>query len=277
MKTSQFKRSRWMYVSLGIMLFALVCFSMAPLVSSMIQSNTSRMSRESLSASEKLESEALGYELVLEREPDNQNALRGLLEVRLTQGDIQGAINPLEELAQLNPQQSAYMLLLAQAKQQAQDYDGAVGTYRSLLASHPEDMRALKGWVDVLVLQNRHSEAVGLVQTKLKKALAAQVDADNSSPTLDITSLQLLLGEIYLAQKQYAQAVAVYEQAMKADSEDFRPVLAKALVLREQGNEAGAQLLFTEAISLAPVEYKDQIKAISTEKSRPAGVDDEES
>jgi tetratricopeptide (TPR) repeat protein len=266
MKISQIKRSRWMYVSLGIMLFALVCFSLAPLVSSMLQSNSSRPNKTTLDISEKLASEALGYELVLEREPTNQNALQGLVEVRLRQGDLQAAINPLEQLAQLNPQQSAYMLLLAQAKQQIEDYEGAIGTYRTLFASHPQDMQALKGWVDVLVAQNRYSEAVGLVQTNLKNAIATQTNPETSSVTLDLTSLQLLLGEIYLGQKQYSQAITVYEQAIKADPQDFRPVLAKALVLKEQGNDTDAQPLFTQAIALAPVEYKDQIKAIAGEK-----------
>lgn len=267
MKTSQIKHSRWTYISLGVMLFALVCFSLAPLVSSMIQSNSSRSNKATLDISEKLASEALGYELVLEREPTNQNALRGLLEVRLRQGDLQGAINPLQQLAELNPQQTDYMLLLAQAKQQIEDYEGAVGTYRTLFASHPDDIRALKGWVDVLVMQDRYSEAIGLVQTNIKNAIATKSNPNNSSVRLDMTSLQLLLGEIYLGQKQYPQALTVYEQAIKADPQDFRPILAKALVLKQQGKDTEADPLFTQAIALAPVEYKDQIKAIAGQKN----------
>lgn len=267
MKTSQFKRSRWMYISLGIMLFALICFSLAPLVSSIIKSKPSNSHSSPINLSEQLNSQALGYELVLQREPNNQNALKGLLEVRLKQGDLQSALNPLEQLAQLNPQQPDYMLLLAQAKQQLQDYDGAIGTYRTILAAHPQEIRALQGWSALLVTQERYPEAITLVQTYLKNAIAAKTNPDNISETLDLTSLQLLLGEIYLAQKQYNQAIAIYEQAIKADSQDFRPVLAKALVLQEQGQNNEAEPLFTQAITLAPLEYKDQIKAMAGEKT----------
>jgi tetratricopeptide (TPR) repeat protein len=264
MKVSQSKRSRWVYIGLAVMLLALLSFSMLPLVSSILKTNlspvTSSANLAGISQQERsqLESEALGYQLVLEREPDNTNALRGLLETRLKQGDLQGAISPLERLAQLNSGQSDYTILLAQAKQQLGDFVGAAAAYQTILVSAPGDMRALKGMVDLLLVQNRQEEAIGLVQTTLKNT--SQKDG------VAAISLQLLLGEIYLNQKRYPEAIAVYESAIQANQEDFRPVLAKALVLREQGNSAEAQPLFDKAITLAPVDYKDQIKAIATEK-----------
>jgi cytochrome c-type biogenesis protein CcmH/NrfG len=45
-----------------------------------------------------------GYAKVLEREPDNVTALKGLAEVRLKQGDLQGGLIPLKKLAQQFPE-----------------------------------------------------------------------------------------------------------------------------------------------------------------------------
>ena len=56
--------------------------------------------------------------MVLKREPDNQVALRGLVEVRLEMKNAQGAIAPLQKLVQLNPGEQEYKMLLAQVKQQ---------------------------------------------------------------------------------------------------------------------------------------------------------------
>lgn len=74
---------------------------------------TAAVSRES-----QLQAQARGYELVLQREPKNQIALKRLVELRLQMKNTQGAIEPLNKLVQMNPGQQEYNMLLAQAKQQ---------------------------------------------------------------------------------------------------------------------------------------------------------------
>lgn len=66
-----------------------------------------------------LELEAKGYELVLQREPNNQAALEGLVNTRLQMNDTVGAIEPLEKLVQLHPDREDYAELLTQVSPQA--------------------------------------------------------------------------------------------------------------------------------------------------------------
>lgn len=265
MKISQPKRTRWIYIGVILMLLALISFSILPLVSSIAQEARvlNGSSSEPTQAEKALETRALGYQLVLEREPDNQNALEGLLEVRLQQGDLKKAIEPLEKLAQLNPQQTDYTILLAQAKQQVGDYEGAIAAYRTILASQPTDIQALKGMADLLLAQNRGGEAVSLVQKTLVEAIKDRAAKTDSVEAVNVTSLQLLLGEIYIEQERYSEALAVYEQAIKSNGEDFRPLLAKALILQKQGKNAEAEPIFDRAVALAPVQYKDRIKKMA--------------
>ena len=61
---------------------------------------------------EQLASQARGYSAVLAREPENPTALLGLMQVSLQQGNLEGAIAPLETLIRLNPQRSDYQDLL---------------------------------------------------------------------------------------------------------------------------------------------------------------------
>jgi tetratricopeptide (TPR) repeat protein len=268
MKASLSNR-RWLSIGLILMLFALVSFSMMPLLTSILKSDrSSEQSHLSQVEQEKLASQALGYQMVLEREPDNQTALRGLLDTRLQQGDLKQAIEPLEKLAQLNPQQSDYLLLLAEAKQQIEDYEGATGSYRALLASHPEDLRALTGLTNLFQSQNRDIEAISIVKDTIDRALKSTAQPGDPASLIDIVSVQLLLGKIYFEQKNYPEALKAYKQAQQIDVNDFRPILATAIVLKEQGKNQEAQPLFQDALSRAPFAYREEIKSLAEENEQ---------
>lgn len=131
-------RNRWIVnVILLLALLAFVGVSIVPLIgafnetqSSTEQSANPRTGSPSSDQKSKLEDAARGYEQVLQRESDNQTELRGLLETRLQLlslgvGEIKSIIEPLEKLAKLNPEQTRYAVLLAQAKQQIGDKEGA--------------------------------------------------------------------------------------------------------------------------------------------------------
>ena len=189
-------RRRWFInVVLVLAVIGFVGFSMVPLISSAFKESqlstgaTPPASSQTLATSQKsqLEQQARGYELVLEREPENQTALQGLVEARIQLRDLKGAIAPLEKLAASNPNQ-------------------------------PE--------------------------------------------------VRLILGQLYATQQRYDEAIAVYDQAIKASQQDFRPVLAKAGILKQQGLTEQAKALFENAAALAPSQYKDAINKLASDEPK---------
>jgi cytochrome c-type biogenesis protein CcmH/NrfG len=74
--------------------------------------------------SSQLEAQAKGYEAVLQREPENQQALQGLVQLKLQMNDLQGAIAPMEKLVKLNPDKPQYKALLEGIKERV----GTAGT-----------------------------------------------------------------------------------------------------------------------------------------------------
>lgn len=221
---------------------------------------------------EELQAQVKGYQLVLEREPNNQTALRGLLEAQLRLNDIEGAVQPLERLAQLNPEDTRYSVLLGQAKQQIGDTEGAAQTYRTILSTQPGNMDALRGLVALLLEQARPEAAIGLLQDTLTTADDVNQIQANS---VDVTAVQLLLGELYVELDRDAEALAIYDESIKNSAEDFRPLLSKALLLQAQGQQDEAAALFTNAAALAPAQYRDEINRLAAAGAEPAIANDE--
>ena len=225
-----------------------------------IQANEAPGGADPVNQQSELETRAKGYQLVLQREPDNQTALRGLVDARIQLGDLAGVIEPLEHLAELNPEVTDFKVLLGQTKFQVGDLEGSAQAYRNVLTASPGNIDALRGLVALLMTQERPQAAIGLLQDTLSTANQAN---EIQAGSVDVTSVQLLLGQVYAEEERYEESLNTYESAIAGAQQDFRPVLAKALVLQQQGNNEDAQPLFANAAALAPDQFKDQIQQLA--------------
>ncbi len=256
-------RRRWvMNLVVSVSLLALAGLSLFPLVNLALDSGAaSATDSNTLSAAQasQIQAQAQGYTQVLQKEPENQVALKGLLDAKLQLGDIKGSLAPLEKIAALNPQTPDYTVLLAQTKQYLGDREGATASYRTVLAIQPQNINALQGLVSLLLDAKRPEAAMGAVQESLKK----------TTTPADALPIELLLAQIYITQQRNADALAIYDKLIEANKADFRPVLAKALVFKQIGNLTEAQSLMNTAMGLAPAEYKDQILQLAQATQPP--------
>jgi tetratricopeptide (TPR) repeat protein len=274
------KRNRWLVGTvLTLALAAFLSLSLLPILGG----NNSRRANSNANPDQpvdpasmqaELEAQARGYELVLEREPENQTALEGLVDTRIQMGDIEGVVSPLQTLVDLNPDITDYAVLLAQTKQQIGDLEGAAQIYRNVLEQRPGDMNALQGLVALLVQQGRPQAAIGLLQNTL--ATADQLGNEGSPTAIDAISVKLLLAQVYVEADQDEQALSLYDETIAAAPEDFRPVLAKALVLQQIGQPEEAKTLFAQATAMAPAQFKDQIEQMAEQSGGDQGTAPEE-
>ncbi|MGB3297793.1 MAG: tetratricopeptide repeat protein [Phormidesmis sp.] len=275
-----FKRDSWLVK--GVLIIAVAAFVAVPILFAFNGRTSSRganaptpTAQTAADEKTKLQGTIDGYQAVLEREPDNRTALEGIIDAKIKLGDLAGSVEPLERLAELNPDTPEYSILLAQTKQQLDDLEGAAQVYRRVLTQKPGNLPALEGLVALLVGQDRTEAAVGLLQDTLNTADQTNELAPGS---VDKLSVKLLLGQVFIEQEKYDEAVKIYDEAI-ADAKvasptqpDFRPTLAKGLVLQEQGDETAAKALFDEALAMSPTQYKDGVQKLIREKTAPAAA-----
>jgi tetratricopeptide (TPR) repeat protein len=213
---------------------------------------------EQTDAEKALAAEAQGYRIILNKEPGNESAIKGLLNVSLQQQDLVGVEESLKSISQLYSSYPEYQILLAQTQQQLGKYEEAAQSYRTVLEQFPSDLNALQGMVNLLLVQSRPEGAIGLLQETIKTINIKPEAAEGA----DLIAIQLLLGKVYFEQNRITEAIAVYDQTIKLNKEDFRPYLAKSMLMQQQNQLEEAQRLLNQAATLSPAKYKDQIKAM---------------
>ncbi|WP_338429327.1 tetratricopeptide repeat protein [Synechococcus elongatus] len=246
----QSRRQRWVDGLLGASLIALVIAAALPLLLPLLRPTGTNSPRDRELAA----AQANAYQTVLQRDPDNLSALRSLIGVYLQQQQLQAAIAPLQRLAKLQPQQPAYRVLLAQTQAQLGDREAAAQTYRQILEKAPTNLEALRGFTRLLLDQNQPTAAVDLLQKARQTSKISPADQ---------VSIDLMLAQVYANQGQIADAIALYDRSIQSNSRDFRPLLAKALLLQQQGDSQKAAPIFREAIAIAPAQYRDQIQQLA--------------
>ncbi|MGF1458771.1 MAG: tetratricopeptide repeat protein [Leptolyngbyaceae cyanobacterium] len=259
------KRNRWLVIGvLVVAVGAFLALSILPFLSAggdrPATTATGDTATDAAAVQAELEDRARGYELVLEREPDNLTAIEGLVEARIQLGDLEGVVEPLEKLADLSPNTPEYRVLLGQTKQSIGDLEGAAEAYRTVLTQRPGEMSALQGLTALLLQQGRPQAAVGLLQDTLQTAPQTN---EVTPGAIDTGSVQLLLAQVYVEEGDTDEALRVYDDAIAAAPDDFRPVLAKALVLRDTGRAPDAAVLFKQAEEMAPAQFKDQVRQLA--------------
>ncbi|MEM9137472.1 MAG: tetratricopeptide repeat protein [Cyanobacteria bacterium P01_F01_bin.42] len=259
-------RNKWVLALLTLSVLAFVSISIIPLVGGLLNppaSSSSQPNAPVVSEQGKLlEDQEKGYKSVVDREPNNETALRGLFEtraqlIRIGKRTPEDLIDPLEKLRAINPEQTDIAVLLAQTHEQVGDREAAAQTYRDVLDQSPGDINALQGLVSLFVQENQSASAVEL----LRSTLAA--NQSESSDTFDKSAVQILLGDVYASQGSFDQALELYDQLLAESPSDYRPMVGKALALKKQGSASDAQVWFDKAASSAPAQFKEQIQQLA--------------
>jgi tetratricopeptide (TPR) repeat protein len=251
---------------LAIVTLSFLGLSIAPLITGLLNqapkaADPVAVQNDSKTAeTERLKIQAEGFEAVLKREPKNETALKGLVDLRLRLRDFKGTIEPLQTLADANPQEPKYRKILARAKFETKDRVGAIAEYRKILTTNPGELESLQTLVSLELEDKKPEAAIGY----LTKALETADTANKVTPdSVDKPAILWILGNVYIEQKRFSEAIASFDKITAAAPKDFRPLVGKAQIKRIEGKETEAKTLFAAAAKLAPPEFKDRVNELA--------------
>jgi predicted Zn-dependent protease len=131
------KLTKVFVISSGIAFLVSSVLGLSGLMGSSI-SNPAAKENAAQSQNAQLKAEEKGFLAVLKREPKNQTALRGLVEIRMRTGDVPGTKSALEQLVKLNPTNQQYKEFLAALNKQLEETK-KVGTLKSTEPKQPQE------------------------------------------------------------------------------------------------------------------------------------------
>jgi tetratricopeptide (TPR) repeat protein len=163
--------------------------------------------------------DAYKHAIVLDR--DNLDAIRGLAENLLNDGQTEAALEQYKVIADANPEDAQTYLRMAEIYRRQGKYDLALEDLKKADSMVPDSMEVPYNMAAVYQAQGRYDDAVKLLQDLLKKtdkndASLSQADRNNRAIFIE------RLGMIYRDQENYTAAVDTFRKMLTLGDENAR-------------------------------------------------------
>jgi tetratricopeptide (TPR) repeat protein len=163
--------------------------------------------------------EAYRHAIVLDR--DNLDAIRGLAENLLNDGQTDAALEQFKVIADANPEDAQTYLRIAEIYRREGKYDQAIENLKKADTMVPDSLEVPYNLAAVYQAQGRYDDAVKLLQDLLKKtekSETASSQADRNNRAIFIERL----GMIYREQENYTAAVDTFRKMLTLGDENAR-------------------------------------------------------
>lgn len=163
--------------------------------------------------------DAYQHAVVLDR--DNLDAIRGLAENLLNDGQVDAALQQYKVIADANPEDAQTYLSIAQIYRRQGKYDLAIESLKKADAMVPDSMDVAYNLAAVYQAQGRYDDAAKILQDLLKKT----EKPDNNYSQADRNNRAIFierLGMIYRDQENYTAAVDTFRKMLALGDDNAR-------------------------------------------------------
>src|SRR5208282_2297513 len=158
--------------------------------------------------------DAFRHAIVLDR--DNLDAIRGLAENLLNEGQLDAALEQYKVIVDSNQEDAQSYVRMADIYRRQAKYDLALESLKKADTLVPESAEVPYSMAAVYQAQGRYDEAIKLLQDLLKKTESTQADRSNRGIFIE------RLGMVYREQENYTAAVETFRKMLPLGDENTR-------------------------------------------------------
>jgi tetratricopeptide (TPR) repeat protein len=161
------------------------------------------------------------YKHAIQLDRDNLDAIRGLAENLLNDGQVDAALDQYRVIADANPEDAQTYLRISEIYRRQGKYDDALDSLKKAQAMVPDALEVPYNIAVVYQAQGRYDEAVKILQDLLKKT----EKPDNSYSQSDRNNRGIFierLGMVYRDQENYPAAVETFRTMIPLGDENAR-------------------------------------------------------
>jgi len=161
------------------------------------------------------------YNHAIQLDRDNLDAIRGLAENLLNDGQINAALDQYKVIADANPEDAQTYLRISEIYRRQGKYDDALESLKKAQAMVPDALEVPYNIAVVYQAQGRYDEAIKVLQDLLKRTEKAEnsySQADRNNRAIFIERL----GMVYREQENYTAAVETFRKMIPLGDDNTR-------------------------------------------------------
>ncbi|XWS59767.1 hypothetical protein CRYUN_Cryun08bG0149800 [Craigia yunnanensis] len=193
-----------------------------------------------------LEDQEKTIEEHLTQYPNDVEALQSLIEVRIKSRKLQQAIEVIDRLIELEPEDTEWPMLKAQIHSYGGDFELANNEFEEILAKDPVRVEAFHGLVMA------YSESGQKMKELEKRIEGAMEKCKKEKKNKDFRDFKLLIAQIRVIEGNHSEALKVYEGLAKQEPRDFRPYLCMGVIYSLLKKKDEAEKQFEKVRKLVP-------------------------
>ncbi|ESQ40170.1 hypothetical protein EUTSA_v10015638mg [Eutrema salsugineum] len=201
--------------------------------------------------------EEAALEKHLASHPNDVEALQSLMKIKLQSKNIEHALEILNRLIEIDPEEQEWQILKAQMQTYGGDFDSATKGFEEILMKDPFRVEAYHG----LVMAYSDSELkLSELESRISEAMEKCKKEDRKK---DFRDFMLLIAQIRVIQGNPIEALRVYQELVKDEPRDFRPYLCQGLIYTLMKKKDEAEKHFEQFRRLVPENhpYKEYFDA----------------